>query len=51
MIYVIIGSIVVRVDGYWSEVTFPFIFMIQGVQSGSFGSVEEIVRNDFEDEI
>ena len=51
MISVILYSIVVRVGGYRSDVTFPVIFVIEGVHSRSFGSEEEIVRNDFEDEI
>lgn len=45
------GSSAVRVGGNQSDVTSPVISGIQGVQSGSFGTTEEIVRNDFGDEI
>ena len=51
MISATMGSTIVKLDGYQSEVTFLVIFVIQGVQSASFGSTKEILRNDFKDEI
>ena len=51
MIFRYFGSGGSKEVGYRSEVTLPYIFGVQGVQLGSLVSAEEIVKNDFQDEI
>ena len=44
MISFILGSMTVRVGVHQNEVTFPVICGIQGVHSGFFSMVKDIIR-------